>query len=84
MPQPRIIWTRSDSGNELANGEQFLIVNTTGHNDGSYRCTARNDIGEQDSVDVILNVQSKYADKVNILTILSVYFLGGFLKCKRR
>ena len=64
VPQPRIIWTRSGSSKELGYGEQFLIVNTKGSDDGTYRCIARNDIGQQDSVDVILNVQSKYAVQV--------------------
>ena len=61
VPQPRIIWTRSGSSEELAYGEQFLIVNTKGSDDGTYRCIAKNDIGQQDSVDITLNVQSKYA-----------------------
>jgi len=64
VPQPRIIWTRSGSIKELAYGEQFLIVNTKGSDDGTYRCIARNDINQQDSKDVILNVQSKYAVQV--------------------
>ena len=62
VPQPKIIWTRSGSSKELAYGEQFLIVNTTGSDDGTYRCIAKNDNGEQDSVDIILNVQSKYLE----------------------
>jgi len=64
VPQPRIIWTRSDGSKELAYGEEFLIVDTKGSDDGTYRCIARNNIGQQDSINVILNVQSKYANKV--------------------
>ena len=68
VPQPTIIWTRSGSSKELAYGEQFLIVNTKGSDDGTYLCIARNDVGQQDSIDVTLNVQSKYAVKVDTLT----------------
>ena len=75
VPQPRIIWTRSGSSKELAYGEQFLIVNTKGSDDGTYRCIARNDIGQQDSVDVILNVQSKYAVQVYTLRGVLLRFL---------
>ena len=67
VPQPTIIWTRSGSSKELAYGEQFLIVNTKGSDDGTYLCIARNDVGQQDSIDVTLNVQSKYAVKVYTL-----------------
>ena len=68
VPQPRIIWTRSGSSKELAYGKQFLIVNPKGSDDNTYRCIARNNIGQQDSIDVILNVQSKYVVKVYTLT----------------
>jgi len=75
VPQPRIIWTRSGSSTKLAYGEQFLIVNTKGSDDGTYSCIARNDIAQRDSVDVILNVQSKYA--------VQDYILRGVLRFLR-
>ena len=70
VPQPRIIWTWSGSSEVLAYGEQFLIVNTKGSDNGIYCCIARNDIGLQDSKDVTLNVQSKY--------VVQVYSLAFF------
>jgi len=74
VPQPRIIWTRSGNSEVLSCGEQFVILNTKGSDNGIYRCIARNDIDQQDSKDIILNVQSKYA------VLVSFYFLGRVLK----
>ena len=66
VPTPKIIWKKSGNSKELAYGEQFLIVDTSGSDDGTYTCTATNDLG-QDSREITLNVQSKYAVDVSIL-----------------
>ncbi len=61
VPTPRIIWKKSGSNKELASGEEFSIVHTSGSDDGTYTCTAKNDLG-RDSRDITLNVQSKYSN----------------------
>ena len=66
VPTPKIIWKKLGNSKELAYGEQFLIVDTSGSDDGTYTCTATNDLG-QDSREITLNVQSKYAFDVSIL-----------------
>ena len=63
VPTPKIIWKKTGSGKELGYGEQFVIVRTKGSDDGTYTCTAANELG-QDAREITLNVQSKY--EVNV------------------
>ncbi|XP_078379844.1 hemicentin-1-like [Oculina patagonica] len=58
VPTPRIIWRKSGSYKELASGEEFSIVNTSGSDDGTYTCTAKNYLG-QDSREITLNVRTR-------------------------
>ena len=58
LPKPTIIWRKKGSGEVLANGEQFHLLNAQSTDDGSYSCTASNYLGE-DTKEVMLNVQSK-------------------------
>ncbi|KAJ7323710.1 Hemicentin-1 [Desmophyllum pertusum] len=56
VPPPTITWFKTGNSKELAYGEQYLIVNTTGSDDGTYTCMAKNELG-QDSSEITLNVQ---------------------------
>lgn len=58
LPKPTIIWRKKGSGEVLANGEQFHLLNAQSTDDGSYSCTSSNYLGE-DTKEVMLNVQSK-------------------------
>ncbi|XP_078379822.1 hemicentin-2-like isoform X2 [Oculina patagonica] len=58
VPTPEIIWRKSGSNKELASGEEFSIVHTSGSDDGKYTCTAKNDLG-QDSREITLNVRTR-------------------------
>ncbi|KAJ7323708.1 Hemicentin 2 [Desmophyllum pertusum] len=58
VPRPTITWFKTGNSKELANGEQYLIVNTTGSDDGTYTCMAKNELG-QDSREITLNVQTR-------------------------
>ena len=88
VPTPKIVWKKTGSNKELGSGEQFVIVKPKGSDDGTYTCTATNELG-QDSREVTLNVQSKYEADVlysrsHILMLscnhlFSSYFLGRFV-----
>nr|XP_058946995.1 fibroblast growth factor receptor-like [Pocillopora verrucosa] len=55
VPQPTITWRKiEDELNCL--GEHCIIRNISGKNDGTYRCVARNELGE-DWKEITLNVQ---------------------------
>ena len=71
-PHATITWSKTDSGEILAYGEQFQIFNTSKHDDGTYICTARNYLGS-DSRKVFLNVQSKFNDGHNFKFIPTEY-----------
>ncbi|XP_078379865.1 protein turtle homolog B-like isoform X3 [Oculina patagonica] len=58
VPTPEIIWRKSGSNTQLASGEEFSIVHTSGSDDGTYTCTAKNDLG-QDSREITLSVQTR-------------------------
>ncbi|KAL9964639.1 hypothetical protein ACROYT_G028311 [Oculina patagonica] len=58
VPTPEIIWRKSGSNKQLASGEEFSIVDTSGSDDGTYTCTAKNDLG-QDSREITLNVRTR-------------------------
>ena len=68
VPAPRITWIKTGSSKVLGTGEQFVITNTSGKDDGSYRCTARNELGD-DSKDITLNVRSKFMCTLDVSTI---------------
>lgn len=55
-PEPRITWTRLSNKSSVT-----FPLNITGKQDeGYYRCTAENGIGNPASQDVFIHVQSKY------------------------
>ncbi|CAH3167452.1 unnamed protein product [Pocillopora meandrina] len=58
VPQPTITWTKIGGDKLDCSGEQCTIRNTSGKNDGTYRCVARNELGEV-SEGITLNVQTR-------------------------
>ena len=65
VPTPRIEWKKTSNSKIVGYGEQLQIVNTSGSDDGTYTCTAINELGS-DSREVTLNVQSKPVVLLNI------------------
>ena len=76
VPEPDIIWVKTSSDKEIGKGEHFTIANTSESDDGTYRCTARNELGS-DSKEVTLNVQSKCTLKNLILRTFTVGNTSG-------
>ena len=68
VPAPTITWIKTGSSKILGTGEQFVITDTSGNDDGTYRCTAKNELGD-DSKDVTLNVRSKFMCTLDVSTI---------------
>ena len=67
VPQPTITWRKiEDELNCL--GEHCIIRNISGKNDGTYRCVARNELGE-DWKEITLNVQSKFSCTLDVLVV---------------
>lgn len=64
LPKPTIIWRKKGSGEVLANGEQFHLLNAQSTDDGSYSCTTSNYLGE-DTKEVMLNVQTHPKIKIS-------------------
>ena len=60
VPKPKVTWRKISDNNVkiVGYGEKFTIANTKGSDDGTYTCTARNELGS-DAKEVTLNVQSK-------------------------
>ncbi|XP_066025272.1 neural cell adhesion molecule 1-like [Pocillopora verrucosa] len=72
VPQPTITWRKiEDELNCL--GEHCIIRNISGKNDGTYRCVARNELGE-DWKEITLNVQIRPILLGNPLLLLVVTF----------
>ena len=69
VPQPTITWIKIGSNDVLGSGEQFTIINTSGGDDGTYTCIAKNELDE-DRRDVTLNVQSKSLCRLDILKVV--------------
>ena len=68
VPQPTITWTKIGGDKLDCSGEQCTIRNTSGKNDGTYRCVARNELGEV-SEGITLNVQSKFSYSLDVLIV---------------
>ena len=68
VPQPTITWTKIGGDKLDCSGEQCTIRNTSGKNNGTYRCVARNELGE-DWKEITLNVQSKFSWILDVLIV---------------
>ena len=68
VPQPTITWTKIGGDKLDCSGEQCTIRNTSGKNNGTYRCVARNELGE-DWKEITLNVQSKFSWTLDVLIV---------------
>ena len=68
VPQPTITWKKIGGDNLDCSGEQCIIRNTSGKNDGTYRCVAKNELGE-DWKEITLNVQSKFSCSLDVLMV---------------